>query len=448
MKHERPIIPVIIILVLALSVGGYFGIRALLPKDDNALTASGTIETVEVTISPQLGGKVSEVLVDEGTMVKAGDVLFRLDDSLLQAQRTVADANLDLARAAAKTADSALATAQAQYQLALDAAHTQAAARRTASWQSPNPTGYTLPGWYYSQAEAISAAQAEVEAAESARDASQTKLEDLQNDPANASFLAVEQRLNNARAAFVTADKVLTLAKSAHDNAELQLAAQKSYDSAKTELDDAQSDYDDLSDRDSAKNILTARAELAAAQERYDTAQDDLLALQTGMHSPSVAAAQATVNQAQAAADQAALSIMQAQDNLALLDVQIGELTVTAPADGIILTRNIEPGEVIAPAANVITLGRLENLTITVYVPEDRYGEISLGQSADVTVDSFPGETFSAIVVNIANQAEFTPRNVQTVEGRSSTVFAIKLPVEDPNHKLKPGMPADVTFLH
>jgi multidrug resistance efflux pump len=59
----------------------------------------------------------------------------------------------------------------------------------------------------------------------------------------------------------------------------------------------------------------------------------------------------------------------------------------------------------------------LENLTITVYVPEDRYGEISLGQQAEVNVDSFPGETFQAQVTYIADTAEYTPRNVQTVEG-------------------------------
>jgi multidrug efflux pump subunit AcrA (membrane-fusion protein) len=93
-----------------------------------------------------------------------------------------------------------------------------------------------------------------------------------------------------------------------------------------------------------------------------------------------------------------------------------------------------------------MTLGRLDNLTITVYVPEDRYGELSLGQSATMTVDSFPGETFTATVSHIAEQAEFTPRNVQTMEGRTSTVFAIKLQVQDPGGKLKPGMPADVTF--
>ena len=114
--------------------------------------------------------------------------------------------------------------------------------------------------------------------------------------------------------------------------------------------------------------------------------------------------------------------------------------------DGIILTRNVEPGEFVLPGAVALTMANLNELTITVYVPEDRYGEITLNQNADVMVDSFPNETFSGIVIHIADQAEFTPRNVQTVEGRSSTVFAIKLKVTNGEGKLKIGMPADVTF--
>ena len=124
----------------------------------------------------------------------------------------------------------------------------------------------------------------------------------------------------------------------------------------------------------------------------------------------------------------------------------MSKLAVYAPANGTILARNVEPGEFVQPGATVFTLANLENLTITVYVPEDRYGEISLGQHAVVNVDSFPGETFSAQVTYIADTAEFTPRNVQTVEGRSATVYAIKLKVDDPSGKLKPGMPADVKF--
>jgi HlyD family secretion protein len=446
MKHKRPPIFVIILVVLAVLTGGYFGLRALQNPDATLLTASGTIEAVDVTISPEIGGKVTEILVDEGASVKSGELLFRLDDSLLQAQSAVASASLETARAAVTTANAALAAAQAQYNLALNAARAEAAAVRTSSWTSVNPAGYTLPGWFFDQTEAIAAAQAELEAAKTAREASQNLLDALQSDSNVASFLIMEKRLNEARAALVVAEGVLARTKTARENADLQLAAQTRYDSARTNLDNDQSDYDALAGQDYAKNIVTARAELAAAQERYDTAWDRLLALQIGDQSPKLAAAQAALNQAQASADQTALAVPQAQAGLDLLNKQIDKLAVKAPSDGIILTRSIEPGEVIPAGAEALLLGRLDALTITVYIPEDRYGEVSLGQVANVTIDSFPAETFTAAVIHIADQAEFTPRNVQTVSGRKSTVFAIKLQLQDPNGKLKPGMPADVTF--
>jgi len=445
MKHKRPLIPVVVIVVLAVLVGGYFGVRALLNQGSTALTASGTIEVVEVTIAPEIGGKVAEVSVDEGATVKAGDELFRLDDTLLKAQRAVAAASLDLARAAASTADAALTTAKANYELALNTARLESASTRTSDWSAVNPAGYTLPGGYFSQADEIAAAQAEVDAATSARGVAQDSLNTLLADPANANFISAETRLANVRAASIVAQDVLTRA-NAGNNTDLRDSAQSAFDAAKTELEDTQAAYNDLKDSAAAGNITTARADLSAAQERLESGKDRLLALQTGEDSPKLAAAQAVLNQAQVATEQATLAVTQAEASLALIDIQIAKLTVTAPADGTILTSSIQPGEIVAPSAAAMTLGRLDNLTITVYVPEDRYGELSLGQPATVTVDSFPGETFTATVSQIAEQAEFTPRNVQTVEGRTSTVFAIKLQVQDPGGKLKPGMPADVTF--
>jgi len=113
---------------------------------------------------------------------------------------------------------------------------------------------------------------------------------------------------------------------------------------------------------------------------------------------------------------------------------------------GVILTRSVEPGEFVQPGAVANYLGRSQPMTITVYVPEDRYGQIHRGQTAIVEVDSFPGLTFDAQVTNISDHAEFTPRNVQSVEGRSATVYAVKLAVIDAEGRLKPGMPADVSF--
>ena len=93
-----------------------------------------------------------------------------------------------------------------------------------------------------------------------------------------------------------------------------------------------------------------------------------------------------------------------------------------------------------------MTIGQLDEVELTVYVPEDKYGHIQLGQEVFIAVDSFPGSTFTGMVVYISGEAEFTPRNVQTMEGRKTTVYAVKITVPNQDQKLKPGMPADVDF--
>ena len=119
---------------------------------------------------------------------------------------------------------------------------------------------------------------------------------------------------------------------------------------------------------------------------------------------------------------------------------------VTSPIDGVVLERLVEPDEYAAPGSTVMVVASLDALTLTIYVPENLYGQFFLGQSYPVTVNSFPGQTFSGTVSFISNQAEFTPRNVQTTDSRQTTVYAIKLNLDPSDGKLKPGMPADVHF--
>ncbi|MCX6044855.1 MAG: efflux RND transporter periplasmic adaptor subunit [Chloroflexi bacterium] len=119
---------------------------------------------------------------------------------------------------------------------------------------------------------------------------------------------------------------------------------------------------------------------------------------------------------------------------------------VRSPIDGAVLERLVEPDEVAPPGSTVMVVAGLDTLTLKIYVPEDRYGQISLGQTYSVTVDSFPGETFSATVKFISDKAEFTPRNVQTTDSRKTTVYAVRLDLNPTGGKLKPGMPADVHF--
>jgi HlyD family secretion protein len=229
---------------------------------------------------------------------------------------------------------------------------------------------------------------------------------------------------------------------------ELRVAAQQIFDDARVKLDDSKKAYLDVisSESEGATNVLEARGSVSVAQEHLYRAQDLLRSLQTGDNSPALTAAQKALEQAKSTAEQAESAVGQAQANVDLIDAQLAKLTVVAPSDGVVLTRNVEPGEFVQPGAAAITMGDLSHLTITVYVPEDRYGNIFLGQNASMSVDSFPGTKFNAQVSFISDQAEFTPRNVQTVEGRSSTVYAIKLKVNDPQGRLKPGMPADVVF--
>lgn len=445
MNHNRPPVPVIIIVLLAaLGAAAYFLWPQLQPAPETGLTASGTVETVQISIAPEVAGKVLEVLVEEGDSVSAGDVLLRLDPSLLQAQRDLAAANLASVKAAVSTAEAALASARAQYDLTLQAALAEEAALRAADWKLSKPTDFDQPAWYFTRAEQRAALEAELTAAREALTRAENRLAAYQQQAAGADFLQAERRLAAARAAYDLAKSLLDSTTGADQT--LRDSAQTRFDDAQSDLKDAQKAYDDALTTEAAQDILEARADLRLAQERADRAADRLRALNTGLNAPKVLAAQKAVEQAEAALRQAQTAVQQAEANLKVIETQIARLTLTAPSDGVILTRSVQPGEVVSPGAVALTLANLSNLTLTVYIPEDRYGEVSLGQTVRVTVDSFPGETFHAVVVHISDRAEFTPRNVQTIEGRKTTVFAIKLRLEDPQGRLKPGMPADVVF--
>lgn len=445
MQNKRLFNVLIVLILVAVIATGYYTYTTLFQsRTTDALTASGTVEAAEVLIAPELSGKVSEVLVNEGDMVKAGDVLFRLDDTLLQAQRNVSEAALDTAQAASQTAESAVAVAQSQYDLTLTAALAEQKVNRNADWVAVQPAEFNQPAWYFEKSEQLDSAQNEVTAAQSGLDAARSKLTSVEEKATSGDFLSAEKRLMGARSAFEVAQSVLIASASADQN--LKDSAQRNYDDALSELNNAQNAYDDATTTSGASDVQTARADLRVAQERYDTAQDKVRFLQTGSLSPKVTAAKNGLDQAMAAAEQAKMAVAQVEASLALIDIQIAKLTVKAPSDGIVLTRAVEPGEVVMPSATLLTMARLSDQTITVYVPEDRYGELSIGQAAQVTADSFIGETFSGTVINISGHAEFTPRNVQTTAGRKATVFAIKLSLTDTNGKLKPGMPADVLF--
>ncbi|HOP02418.1 MAG TPA: efflux RND transporter periplasmic adaptor subunit [Flexilinea sp.] len=425
---KKSLISISLFIILCIFLSGCENLNG----QSTSLKASGTISAVQVDVAPQIGGTVLSVSTEEGAQVKKGDELFRIDDSLLMAQRDQADASVTLA-------ESALATAKTQYDLAVDSARQQERQTRINSWNTEQSSQFKLPVWYFDKTEKLASAKVEMDAAKADLDEEKASLEKILNDKASAGFLNAEKRLANAEASFLIADQVLTQATNAKDKEELQDFAQDQYDTAKTELDSAQSNYDRLLTTQAAKDVLEGRARVRVTQERYDRALDYYNSLLSGDQSLQVKVAESNVSQAEA-------GLKQAQAALSVIDVQLEKTIVKAPVDGIILARNIEVGETIAPNAVVLTVGQLENVNLTVYIPETEYGKVKLNEKVSIQVDSFPDETFTGAVVYISDQAEFTPRNVQTMEGRRTTVYAVKIDVPNPDLKLKPGMPADVTF--
>ncbi|MBN1439518.1 MAG: efflux RND transporter periplasmic adaptor subunit [Anaerolineales bacterium] len=441
----RRLLPAAAVVLLAGAAAAWYFVSRNGSQTRGPITASGTVEAVEVVISPEFSGKVAEVMVDQGETVAAGQALFRLDGTLLQAQRTQAEAGRAAAQAGLETARAASTTAQIQYQQILEAARLAESPSCTPSPAGYQPPEFELPAWYFTKQEQIAAMEAEVEAAGKALETERENLQRLMNDPDYAGILAAEQRLAQARAAYLTSQDALAKARAAGDS-DLIDAAQEQFDSARDDLESAQQAYDESLQTEQGRTLIEARARLRAAEERYLAALERLARLHTGEDSYAVKLAAAAVQQAEAAVAQAEQAVAQAQAQLDSIDAQIGKLTVTAPSDGTVIVRSVEPGEIAAAGSTALILGRLDRLTITVYIPEDRYGEIRLGGTVAIAVDSFPGRTFSGSVTRIADRAQFTPRNVQTEEGRRTTVFAVEITVTGSGSDLKPGMPADVTF--
>lgn len=410
------------------------------------LSASGTVSARQVEVAPEIGGRVIQVLVEEGQPVKTGDILFGLDDSLLQAQRKQATAAVQVAEAALDTAHAQLESTQTQYEIAFQAARKQDQQNRMNTWETEVPEEFDLPVWYFEKDEALTAAKKEVSEAKANLESELKNLDAVLANAGNTNFAATEERLAEAQALFEVASQVLDRAEAAKDNKELEEQAQKQFDAAEAELNTAQEGYNRILTSTSSLEILEARARVAIARTRYDTALDLLISLQTGEFSLQLKAAENALEQAEAAVSQAEAGLAQTQTALDTIDIQIEKLMITSPIDGILLTRNLEVGETVSPGSTVMTIGQLREVELVVYIPEDRYGEINLGEKVEVRVDSFPGEIFNGTIAYISDQAEFTPRNVQTVEGRRATVYAVKLSVPNPDLKLKPGMPADVTF--
>jgi HlyD family secretion protein len=285
---------------------------------------SGTIECTQVQVSPLVAGRILSLPPREGTTVKAGDLVARLD---------AADYELKLAELKAM-----LAQAEAQVDLLV------AGSRR----------------------EDVLRAKAQLEEARAAERATRADL------------LRTEELFGK------------------------QSASRKQLDDAKA-----------MAER--------AVAGVEAASQAFNRQEN-------GSRQEEIRIARAQAEQARA--------------RLAQTEKAIRDCIVTSPADGFVTDRIREDGEYAAPGTPLITLSRLDDIWLSVYVPESRLGQVRLGQPAWVRIDGDP-TFFRGFVSFVAAEAEFTPRNVQTPEERAKLVYRIKITLENRDRLFKPGMPAD-----
>jgi multidrug resistance efflux pump len=178
--------------------------------------------------------------------------------------------------------------------------------------------------------------------------------------------------------------------------------------------------------------VHRAEGQVVQAQAALDVARAALAQVQAPALREAVALAQAKVTQAEAA--------------LALLHAQRSKLAVRSPVAGLVTAQAIHAGEVAQPAAPLYAIVDLSQVRLVIYVPTDRLGWVTSGQTAQVSVDAYPDRRFTGVVTHIADQAEFTPKNVQTQEARVRTVFAVEITLDNPDGALRPGMPADAVL--
>ncbi len=209
-------------------------------------------------------------------------------------------------------------------------------------------------------------------------------------------------------------------------------AAARRADEAARELERAQILHDGGAISQQDLDQAETRVELARAGR--DQAEQTLALVREGPRAEQVAVQRALVEQAEA--------------NVARESAALANTVIHAPFPGIVTVRHREPGEAVAPGMPVLTVLDPENRWVRIYVPGDEIGRVRLGMPAEIVSDTYPDRAYPGEVVFIADEAEFTPRNVQTAEDRTRLVYAVRVRItRDPEFVLKPGIPADVTLV-
>jgi HlyD family secretion protein len=380
----------IVFIVLLIGVGGlvYWGQHQ---EQTAELYYSGIIEATQANIAFQVSGRVQEVPVDEGQAVKAGSLLAVLFRGEFAAHRDQARANLKQQQNNLAQLETVLEVNRKV--LPAEVERAEASEKALAAQLAQAESGYRPQ---------------ELKSAQLAADEARAALEDARRN---------KERYDHLFSRNVVAERD-------RDTAKLRFeTALKEYGRAYQNLAMLREGY-------RREDIETARARLKEAQAAVKLARSNLKKIEVAEQ--EVAAARARLEAAGAALD--------------LAEIQLDYTELRAPFDGVIVSRNIEPGEVVSPGQEVISISDLSEVDLKVFVPETEIGKVKPGQSAAVKVDTFPDKTYQGAVAFISPEGEFTPKIIQTHKERVKLVFLVKITIPNPNLELKTGMPADAWF--
>ena len=245
-----------------------------------------------------------------------------------------------------------------------------------------------------------------------------------------------QQQVRIDEATLHTRDRELELAEAGNREQDIRAGEQTVAD-AKADLDMKRADlerYSALYKRDaiSAQTRDQADAAFLRAKAVYERAQQNLSEVREGTRKEQIAVSRATLHAA--------------HQSLELSKVRLDYTVLASPVTGVITVRQAELGEYVVPGTPVVTIADLDHLWVRAYIAETDLGHVRWGQQVAVRTDTYPGRSYKGTVAFISPEAEFTPKTVQTNKERVALVYRIKVDVENPNHELKPGMPADVTI--
>jgi HlyD family secretion protein len=354
----------------------------------DVIQVSGNIELTQVNIAFKTSGRLIELPIDEGSEVRKGTVLARLDVDQLQKQRARDLASVSVAE-----------TMSAQQRIAIEfqkaSLEADVEARTAATKQAEVRLQELLAGSREQEKEQAKAAveDARTQHALARDDWERTQTLFKTDDISRAQYDLYRTRFNSTRSLVQQAEERLSLV--------MEGPRKEDIEAARAQVGQA---------RAGLKQAEAMRLELKRKEQELETRR---------------------------------AQIEQARAQVAVVDTQIADGIVTAPINGVVLVKSAEAGEVLAAGTVIATLGEMDRPWLRGYIREQDLTRVKLGMKAKVTTDAHRGKVYAGRISYISSQAEFTPKQIQTPEERVKLVYRIKIEVENPNHELKLNMPAD-----